>query len=269
MNVRQAGAFTELIRKEERARRTWEETHGRQFGVQATTTSSSSSGALSKTKTVNDDLFASNYSATPQLNLYPAPVASPYAVPVPVAYVPVPVAALGGASTSRRATTGNLAAPLPQAPPSMSMYAPSTGSSTSRRSTAPAQGFVWPDTNAPAQPYPTAPLSPASTARYRLPLVANAPASNYSVAETTGHIAIPVPAHLSPVAGASNRKNLAMAVPLELSRYVPIDERDGNNGHFLAAGLGYGPSHRNHFKYRNDNREGRVDLALFRSNHMQ
>lgn len=59
-------------------------------------------------------------------------------------------------------------------------------------------------------------------------------------------------------------------VPVELVRYIPLDDRDkdGEKGHFLAKSLGYGPNHRNYYRYIRDNREGQADVALFRTNHV-
>lgn len=59
-------------------------------------------------------------------------------------------------------------------------------------------------------------------------------------------------------------------VPVELVRYIPLDDRDkdGEKGHFLAKSLGFGPNHRNYYRYIRDNREGKADVALFRANHV-
>jgi len=79
-------------------------------------------------------------------------------------------------------------------------------------------------------------------------------------------------AHLPPEdlsATAQGGANLALAVPFNLARFVPLDERDGQGkgGHFLAAGLGYGKGHRNHAKYLHPNLEGKSDLAYYRAGH--
>jgi hypothetical protein len=65
-------------------------------------------------------------------------------------------------------------------------------------------------------------------------------------------------------------RDVALAVPYHLARFVPLDPRDGDGhrGHVNASSLGYGKGHRNHYKYLHPNVEGKEDLALFRSTHV-
>lgn len=91
---------------------------------------------------------------------------------------------------------------------------------------------------------------------------------------TADRIVMPLAPHLIPTVAPGQTpavaSDLALSVPYNLSRFVPMDSRDGDGklGHLNASGLGYGPGHRNHYKYVHDNREGNPELAYFRSNHV-
>jgi hypothetical protein len=97
-------------------------------------------------------------------------------------------------------------------------------------------------------------------------------------AHAQNRIVVPLPPHLlehlpapelRATATGATTNNLALAVPFNLARFVPVDERDGQGkgGHFLAAGLGYGKGNRNYNKYLQPNVEGHPELAYFRAQH--
>jgi len=97
-----------------------------------------------------------------------------------------------------------------------------------------------------------------------------------SSAQSNGCVLLPLPTHLSgsssseALHGADVDPSRSLVVPFYLARSVPMDSRDGDGkrGHHNAASLGYGPSHRNFYKYLQDNREGNEELAYFRSKHV-
>jgi hypothetical protein len=93
------------------------------------------------------------------------------------------------------------------------------------------------------------------------------PASPSATSSATGRILMPVAGHL--LDGPSTTSTAVLSVPYSLARFVPLDSRDGTGqrGHLNASGLGYGKSHRNHYRYVHANPEGNSELAYFRSNH--